>query len=151
MELLDSESDDEFDAACITAAQLETTDMVCPVTTRMSFPHTILRCSSVYRCTFDVLSARSVIFFFISVRECQQISAEETCLIALMHIGSQTSMYAIAGKFNVVESSVRARVGHAVHFLHSISDDVIHLLNHTERMQDLDELCTQCLCLSAHF
>lgn len=63
MELLDSESDDEFDAACIMAAQLETTDMVCPVTTRMSFPHTISRCSSVFRCTFDVLSARSVIFF----------------------------------------------------------------------------------------
>lgn len=61
-------------------------------------------------------------------------------------------MYATAEKFDVVESSVHICVDHVVHFLHSISDDVIRLPDSAERscVHFVDSACT-CLHFSICF
>ncbi|KAH6920599.1 hypothetical protein HPB50_028414 [Hyalomma asiaticum] len=77
--------------------------------------------------TFDYFSAkfRASAFYPNAVQGRQQISAEKTCLIALVYLGSQISMYAIGDKFDVTESSVHACVTRVVHFLHATSGDII--------------------------
>lgn len=47
--------------------------------------------------------------------------AEKTGLIALSYIGTQCTMYMLADKFNVSESSVHTAVYRVVGFLTSIS------------------------------
>ncbi|XP_064468954.1 uncharacterized protein LOC135383427 [Ornithodoros turicata] len=54
-----------------------------------------------------------------------QISAEKTCLILLSYIGSQCSMYSVADRFDVSESSVHMCVYRVLNFLQSISAGVI--------------------------
>ncbi|KAH9374728.1 hypothetical protein HPB48_022190 [Haemaphysalis longicornis] len=62
-----------------------------------------------------------------------RISAEKTCLIALVYIGTQSSMYAIADKVEVAESSVHAYVYRFVRFLHSVSDHMMRMPDSAER------------------
>ncbi|KAH7949604.1 hypothetical protein HPB49_012666 [Dermacentor silvarum] len=51
----------------------------------------------------------------------KQLSAEKTALITLTYLGTQTTMYAIADKFDVCESSVHTSIQRVLDFLMSIS------------------------------
>ncbi|KAH9381235.1 hypothetical protein HPB48_014454 [Haemaphysalis longicornis] len=77
--------------------------------------------------TFDCLSSRfsASAYYLSAMQGRQQISAQKMCLIALVYIGSQVSMYAIGDKFDMTESSVHACVTRVIHFLHAISAEVI--------------------------
>ncbi|XP_037529355.1 uncharacterized protein LOC119406695 [Rhipicephalus sanguineus] len=54
-----------------------------------------------------------------------RISAEKTCLIVLSYLGSQCSMYSIADRFDVTESSVHACIDRVLNLLQSLSEEVI--------------------------
>ncbi|CAN7942603.1 unnamed protein product, partial [Ixodes hexagonus] len=54
-----------------------------------------------------------------------RITAEKTCLIALTYLGTQMSIYQIADKFDVTESSAHLCIGRVLRFLNAISEDVI--------------------------
>ncbi|KAH6944310.1 hypothetical protein HPB50_002683 [Hyalomma asiaticum] len=54
-----------------------------------------------------------------------RIGAEKTCLIVLSYLGSQCSMYSIADRFDVTESSVHACVERVLKLLQSMSEEVI--------------------------
>ncbi|XP_050038849.1 uncharacterized protein [Dermacentor andersoni] len=145
MELLDSESDDDCDYSDIHVDSDDEFDDVCVsvacalvrrdanrvpgyenVITRYH-EHEFKRLFRLSRETFDWLSGqfRASTFYPNALQGRQKISAEKTCLIALVYVGSQMSMYAIGDKFDVAESSVHACVTRFVHFLHSLSGDVI--------------------------
>ncbi|XP_049522253.1 putative nuclease HARBI1 [Dermacentor silvarum] len=51
----------------------------------------------------------------------KQLSAEKTVLITLTYLGTQTTMYAIADKFDVCESSVHTSIRRVLDFLMCIS------------------------------
>lgn len=139
LELLDSESDDDDysdfhdsnDVCILVACALVRQDA-----TRVPgyenivssyLEHEFKRLFRLSRETFDWLSAkfRFSAFYPNAVQGRQQITAEKTCLTALVYIGSQVSMYSIGDKFDVTESSVHACVTRVIHFLHSISGEVI--------------------------
>ncbi|CAN7943558.1 unnamed protein product, partial [Ixodes hexagonus] len=54
-----------------------------------------------------------------------RITAEKTCLIALTYLGTQMSIYQMADKFDVTESSAHMCIGRVLRFLNAISEDVI--------------------------
>ncbi|KAH9366940.1 hypothetical protein HPB48_002455 [Haemaphysalis longicornis] len=127
-----SDSDDEFDTVCISVACALVREDANRVP---GYEHVVSRYNEqefkrlfrLSRETFDCLSSRfsASAYYPSAVQGRQQISAQKTCLIALVYLGSQVSMYAIADKFNVTESSVHACVTRVVHFLHAISAVVI--------------------------
>ncbi|KAH7949472.1 hypothetical protein HPB49_011036 [Dermacentor silvarum] len=61
-----------------------------------------------------------------------KISAEKTMLIALKYLGTQASMYSIADKFDVSESTVHSAICRILGFLLSISAREIHWPDHDE-------------------
>ncbi|KAH8037820.1 hypothetical protein HPB51_017320 [Rhipicephalus microplus] len=145
MELLDSSSDDdsvsgavcsdcddEYDDACILVACALVRDDANRVPGYESIigryhEYEFKRLFRLSRETFDSFRAKfkTSAFYPRAVQGRQQISAEKTCLIALVYLGSQISMYAIGDKFDVTESSVHVCVTRVVHFLHAISDEII--------------------------
>ncbi|KAH6945030.1 hypothetical protein HPB50_006917 [Hyalomma asiaticum] len=72
-------------------------------------------------------------FYPEGVRGRPQLSAEKTFLIALSYIGSQQTMYQIADKFNVSESSVHVSICRVLNFLFSISEREIRWPDHDEK------------------
>ncbi|XP_065307089.1 uncharacterized protein [Dermacentor albipictus] len=133
MELLESDSDEEFDEMCILLAcgvvrnDRHRIPGYCETVVNTYFEMEFKRLFRLSRKTFDELSARFMAsaFFPDAVQGRRQISAEKTCLIALVYIGSQSSMYATGDKFDVTESSVHVCVNRVVKFLHGIRDEVI--------------------------
>ncbi|KAH7966082.1 hypothetical protein HPB49_013624 [Dermacentor silvarum] len=61
-----------------------------------------------------------------------KISAEKTMLIALTYLGTQASMYSIADKFDVSESTVHSAICRILGFLLSIGAREIHWPDHDE-------------------
>ncbi|KAH8042510.1 hypothetical protein HPB51_023838 [Rhipicephalus microplus] len=130
MELLDSSSDDdsvsgavcsdcddEYDDACILVACALVRDDANRVPGYESIigryhEYEFKRLFRLSRETFDSFRAKfkTSAFYPRAVQGRQQISAEKTCLIALVYLGSQISMYAIGDKFDVTESSVHVCV-----------------------------------------
>nr|XP_050046279.1 uncharacterized protein LOC126543184 [Dermacentor andersoni] len=144
MELLDPDSDDDFDDSDGSDSDEEFDDVCVAVACALVREDAIRvpgyeevvnryqeyefkRLFRLSRETFDWVSGRFRIsaFYPSAVQGRPQISAEKTSLIALVYIGSQMSMYAIADKFDVTESSVHACVSRVIYFLHAISGEVI--------------------------
>nr|XP_050040788.1 uncharacterized protein LOC126537743 [Dermacentor andersoni] len=133
MELVDSDSDEEFDAALSVAlskvARVDRHRMngyFEKVTTEyLDFEFKMLFRLS--RETFDSLCMwfRLSPFYPKSVSGRPQITAEKTCLITLSYLGAQTSMYSVADRFDVSESSVVLCMQRVLNFLQAISAEVI--------------------------
>ncbi|XP_077534883.1 uncharacterized protein LOC144146829 [Haemaphysalis longicornis] len=127
-----SDSDDEFDTVCISVACALVREDASRVP---GYEHVVSRYNEqefkrlfrLSRETFGCLSSRfsASAYYPSAVQGRKQISAQKTCLIALVCLGSQVSTYAIADKFNVTESSVHACVTRVIHFLHTINAEVI--------------------------
>lgn len=110
---LGSDSDEEYNDVCILVACALVRDDANRVPGYESIisryhEYEFKRLFRLSRETFDYFSAkfRASAFYPNAVQGRQQISAEKTCLIALVYLGSQISMYAIGDKFDVTESVV---------------------------------------------
>ncbi|XP_054923974.1 uncharacterized protein [Dermacentor andersoni] len=133
MELVDSDSDEEFDAALFVAlCKVARVDRhringyFEKVTTEyLDFEFKMLFRLS--RETFNSLCTwfRLSPFYPKSVSGRPQITAEKTCLITLSYLGAQTSMYSVADRFDVSESSVVLCMQRVLNFLQAISAEVI--------------------------
>ncbi|XP_077496073.1 uncharacterized protein LOC144106975 [Amblyomma americanum] len=71
----------------------------------------------------------------------RQVSAHMTMLIALTYIGTQTTMYQIADKFDVSESTVHAAISRILDFLFSISKREICWPDPDERQRSKAAFC----------
>ncbi|KAK8762319.1 hypothetical protein V5799_026415 [Amblyomma americanum] len=71
----------------------------------------------------------------------RQVSAHKTMLIALTYIGTQTTMYQIADKFDVSESTVHAAISRILDFLFSISKREICWPDPDERQRSKAAFC----------
>ncbi|KAH6946369.1 hypothetical protein HPB50_013129 [Hyalomma asiaticum] len=147
---LGSDSDEEYNDVCILIACALVRDDANRVPGYESIisryhEYEFKRLFRLSRETFDDFSAkfRASAFYPNAVQGRQQISAEKTCLIALVYLGSQISMYAIGDKFDVTESSVHACVTRVVHYLHAtiMAACVLHNVCNDER-DFLEELAT---------
>ncbi|KAH7979011.1 hypothetical protein HPB49_007772 [Dermacentor silvarum] len=133
MELVESENDDEFDdLVAIMAVKLARVDRnriprYCEDVVGRYFGFEFKRMFRLSRETFSDLVARyeSSPFFPDSPGGRTRITAEKTCLVVLSYIGSQSSMYCLADRFDLSESSVLVCIERLFNFLNSISGEVI--------------------------
>ncbi|KAH9377644.1 hypothetical protein HPB48_016121 [Haemaphysalis longicornis] len=132
MEIVDSDSDEEFDCALsIALCKVARVDRhrvngyFEQVTKYLDFE--FKRLFRLSRETFDNLCARFRLspFFPKSVSGRPQITAEKSCLITLSYLGCQTSMYSVADRFDVSESSVVVCMRRVLNFLQAVSAEVI--------------------------
>ncbi|XP_050042541.1 uncharacterized protein [Dermacentor andersoni] len=133
MDLVDSDSDEEFDDLVVMLA----VKLVRKDRNRIPryhedvvgsyFEFEFKRLFRLSRETFNCLADRyQASPFFPEARGGRaRISAEKTCLIVLSYLGSQCSMYSIADRFDVTESSVHACIERVLNLLHSMSEEVI--------------------------
>ncbi|XP_077508859.1 uncharacterized protein LOC144120379 [Amblyomma americanum] len=141
MELIDSDSDDEIDdMAVVLAEKLVRMDRnrvprYYEDVVGSYFDFEFKRLFRLSRDTFCNLAARyeTSQFFPEGHGGRPRISAEMTCLVVLGYRGSQCSMYSLADKFDISESSVHACIERLLNFLHSISGEVISWPSQQER------------------
>ncbi|KAH8038889.1 hypothetical protein HPB51_003911 [Rhipicephalus microplus] len=133
MELMDSDSDEEYDdlvtAIAMKSARLDRNRMprYCEDVVDRYFGFEFKRMFRLSRETFGDLVARyqTSSFFPDSPGGRPRISANKTCLVVLSYLGSQSSMYSLAKRFDISESSVRTCIERVLNFLLSISEEVI--------------------------
>ncbi|XP_037513266.1 putative nuclease HARBI1 [Rhipicephalus sanguineus] len=133
MELMDSDSDEEYDDLVATiamkSARLDRNRIprYCEDVVDRYFGFEFKRMFRLSRETFRDLVARyqTSSFFPDSAGGRPRISADKTCLVVLSYLGSQSSMYSLADRFDVSESSVHTCIERVLDFLNSISEEVI--------------------------
>ncbi|KAH9375807.1 hypothetical protein HPB48_009863 [Haemaphysalis longicornis] len=133
MEIVDSESDEEFDCALsIALCKVARVDRhrvdgyLVQVTTKY-LDFEFQRLVWLSRETFNNLCAlfRLSLFFPKSVSGRPQITAEKSCLITLSYLVCQTSMYSVADRDDVSESSVVVCMRRGLNVLQAVSEEVI--------------------------
>ncbi|KAH8009945.1 hypothetical protein HPB51_023001 [Rhipicephalus microplus] len=132
-ELMDSDSDEEYDdlvaAIAMKSARLDRNRIprYCEDVVDRYFGFEFKRMFRLSRETFGDLVARyqTSSFFPHSPGGRPRISADKTCLVVLSYLGSQSSMYSLAYRFDISELSVRTCIERVLNFLLSISEEVI--------------------------
>ncbi|KAH7932481.1 hypothetical protein HPB51_029268 [Rhipicephalus microplus] len=133
MELMDSDSDEEYDdlvaAIAMKSARLDRNRMprYCEDVVDRYFGFEFKRMFRLSRETFGDLVARyqTSSLFPDSPGGRPRISADKSCLVVLSYLGSQSSMYSLGYRFDIFESSVRTCIERVLKFLLSISEEVI--------------------------
>lgn len=134
MELVDSDSEDEEfdDLVAALAVKLVRKDrnripLYCEEVVWRYFEFEFKRMFRLSRETFNGLADRyRASPFFPELHGGRpRISAEKTCLVVLTYLGNQCSMYSIADRFDICESSVHACIERVLDLLHSLSAEVI--------------------------
>lgn len=142
MELVDSDSeDDEYDEVVARIAlklgrqSRNRVPRYCEDVVTRYLEFEFKRLFRLSRDTLDALVARfeASPFYPSVIGGRPQIIAEKTCLVALSYLGHQCSMYSLADRFDIAESSVQACVDRVLAFLNAVSEEVIAWPNAEEK------------------